>query len=107
MRVFVAVWPPESVVATVVSLLRPELPAVRWTTRDQWHVTLRFLGAVDSATVVVDALTPALRGFGRVPVALGPATRRLGSGVLCVPVSGLGALADAVVAATADVGGAP
>src|SRR4051812_15486909 len=107
MRLFVAVWPPEPVVATIAALPRLEHGGIRWTTRDQWHITLRFLGSVDSPDDVIGALAPALAGFGSVDVALGPATRRLGSGVLCVPVSGFESLAAAVVAATADIGAPP
>ena len=52
MRLFVAVWPPDDVIDVLADLPRPEVAGVRWTTRGQWHVTLRFLGHV--ATVDVD-----------------------------------------------------
>jgi 2'-5' RNA ligase len=34
------------VVAQLAALDRPTRPGIRWTTEDQWHVTLRFLGEV-------------------------------------------------------------
>lgn len=104
-RLFVAVWPPAEVLDLVASLPRPQRPGVRWTTRDQWHVTLRFLGTVEDAAPVVDAL----RGAGGEPTeaVLRPAVRRLGRGVVCVDVAGLDAVAAAVVQATAGFGRPP
>ena len=68
---------------------------MRWTPSANLHVTLRFLGqaSVDEAAAALSAL--------RAPTAvavLGPATRRLGRGVLMVPVAGLDAVAAAVEA---------
>lgn len=85
-------------------LPRPPQSGVRWTTRDQWHVTLRFLGDADESVVSraledVDAPVAEAR--------LGPGARRLGRGVLCVPVAGLDALATAVIDATRSVGRPP
>ena len=99
-----AVWPPDDVLAMLEGIPRPTLPGVRWTSRGQWHVTLRFLGDVD-----VDAVSAALEDV-RVEAAeadLAPRTQRLGRGVLCVHVNGLEHLADAVVAATAGLGRPP
>ena len=70
---------------------RPSVPGVRWTTPEQWHVTLRFLG---SAPFDLSAVRewPAVR-----PVAvMRPAAERLGRDVLCLPVDGLDSLAAAV-----------
>lgn len=50
LRLFVAVVPPPLVLddlAAVTASLRRRQPQLRWTRRDQWHVTLAFLGAVD------------------------------------------------------------
>ena len=102
MRLFVAVWPSPEVVASLRALPRPEVPRLRWTNEDQWHVTLRFLGDADEGEA-----TAALRRlrFGSRPVAeAGPAVGRFGNTVLYVPVAGLDELAAAAVAATADVG---
>jgi 2'-5' RNA ligase len=109
-RLFVAVWPSADVVDALADLPRPEVSGVRWTTRGQWHVTLRFLGQV--AGDDLDGVTDA---FGRIDVSsaglvtaeLGPATACLGRGVLQVPVQGLDELARVTVEATAGVGQPP
>lgn len=104
-RLFVAVWPPPGVVATLAALPRPVVPGVRWTTPDQWHVTLRFLGDAEPGPAL-DALV-AIEPPGPAVAGVGPATGRLGRRVLHVPVSGLEVLAAATVAATAGVGRPP
>jgi 2'-5' RNA ligase len=93
-RLFVALWPPDEVVAALRELPRDPQPDVRWTTEDQWHVTLRFLGSVDDVDGVVRALA-AVR-HPAVDVELGPATARLGPGVVMVPASGADSLAAAL-----------
>jgi 2'-5' RNA ligase len=94
-RLFVAVWPPPSVVEQVAALARPDLPGLRWTAPEQWHVTLTFLGSAD-----LDTTRTALRGAalpsGAVPVSLGPATGRFGHRVVHIPVTGLDEVAAAV-----------
>ena len=105
MRLFVAAWPPPPIVAALAALPRVERAGVRWTTEDQWHVTLRFLGSVDDVRPVVDALQ-SLTSCAPVDVRLGPATRRLGT-VLCVPVDGLAPIAAAVIDATRSIGEPP
>ena len=104
-RLFVAVSPPATVLDRVAALDRPEVAGVRWTDRGQWHGTLRFLGRVDDVAVAVEALA----GVRAAPAvaSLGPAVGRFGQRVLHVPVSGLDAVAAAVVAATAHVGEPP
>jgi 2'-5' RNA ligase len=104
-RLFVAVWPPDEVLDRVGALPRPDVAGLRWTRREQWHVTLRFLGHVDDATEVVRVLT-ALEASPAEAVA-GPAVGRFGRRVLHVPVGGLERLAAAVVAATAGLGRPP
>lgn len=104
-RLFVAVWPPEPVLELVAALDRPPVDGLRWTRRDQWHVTLRFLGPVADADAVVAALVgveapaPAVR--------LGPAVGRFGHRILHLPVDGLSELAAAVVDVTAGLGQPP
>lgn len=93
-RLFVAVWPPPAVVDAVAALPIDGDDAVRRATPDQLHVTLRFIGSVHHVHSVVDALRAV--EHAPVDVAVGPATRRLGPGVLMVPVRGLDALAAAL-----------
>jgi len=101
-RLFVALWPPDEVVELVRSLPRPAVPRVRWTTPEQWHVTLRFLGdaAVDDA---VGALSSVAWG-APVVARLGERVERFGRHVLVVPVGGIEGLAARVAAATAGIG---
>jgi len=104
----VAAWPPAEVAAAVAALDRPELPAVRWTREEGWHVTLRFLGGVAPGGVAgVAGALEAVRSLGPVVAEAGPATRRLGRSMLVLPVSGLGSVAAAVDDALAIVGVAP
>ncbi len=65
MRLFVAVWPPPEVVAVLASLDRPVVDGVRWTTQEQWHVTIRFLGSVESAEAAIAALATLAGAPGR------------------------------------------
>jgi 2'-5' RNA ligase len=108
-RLFVAVWPPESVVEMLLGIDRPEVASLRWTTEPQWHVTLRFLGEVDDPGPVTEALhaVPAVvrdRAMPEVRAALGPTSAWFpGRHVLQVPVAGLDALAQAVIDVTAAV----
>ena len=100
-RLFVAAALPDDVLDRIEALPRPDEPGVRWTTRPQWHVTVRFLGEAD-----LDEAIAALAGLVA-PVAvaeLGPVVSRLGRNVVCLPVAGLDELAAAVGAATAVVG---
>lgn len=135
MRLFIAVHPPENVLDQVAQLVAgfgvtgadepdssttdPDAQAawrgqrsararIRWTTRSQWHVTLRFLGDLRDPNEVVSALERAdLAAPGWVEASMGPAVERLGRGVLCVPVAGLDTLAVAVIEATAHIGQPP
>lgn len=108
-RLFVALRPPDEVLDLVEALPRPAEPGVRYTTRDQWHVTLRFLGdaEVSSAVAALDDLRA-----GPVDVVLGPRVRRLGrgssaGGVVVVPVAGVDGLAASIGRVTATIGAPP
>lgn len=64
-RLFVAVRPPDDVLGAVERATAPArrlMVGPRWTTRDQWHVTLKFLGAVEE----VEPVAAALEGAGSV-----------------------------------------
>jgi 2'-5' RNA ligase len=108
-RLFVAVWPPASLVSQLRDLERPARPGLRWTTEDQWHVTIRFLGAVDEVE------QRQLQGLlGKVATALDvfevradPAAQSLGRAVWVLPVAGLDTLAARVAEATRGVGQPP
>jgi 2'-5' RNA ligase len=107
MRLFVAVWPPEDVLDAVAALPRPAVVGVRWTRRDQWHVTLRFLGEVEEAALAdVVAAIDAL-GLPAVRATLGPAVERLNPRIVSVPVAGLDETGPAVIEATAGFGKPP
>lgn len=109
MRLFVAVWPQEEVLDVLDRLPRPDHPAVRWTPRDRWHVTLRFLGEVgeDDVPALSEAVAATAAGHSPRPVTLGPATARLSRSVLVIPVAGLDDLGRAVIHATRGFGVRP
>ncbi|MFN0089904.1 MAG: 2'-5' RNA ligase family protein [Acidimicrobiales bacterium] len=103
-RLFVAAIPPAAVLDRIEALARPAAAGLRWTTREQWHVTLRFLGTAEVAAArAALARVASASALAR----LGPVVSRLGRGVLCLPCTGLDDLAAAVVAATAEVGRPP
>ena len=56
MRAFVAVTVPPKVVDVLAAMERPAFDNLRWTTPEQWHVTLRFLGEIPDAVSVGRAL---------------------------------------------------
>ncbi len=109
-RLFVAVWPPESVLELLLGIDRPDVKGVRWTSEPQWHVTVRFLGEVEDPAPVADALRAVpgrLRAGGgtEVRAVLGPTTAWFpGRQVLQVPVAGLDVLAGEVGAVTSAWG---
>ena len=107
MRLFVAVRPPERVLDALQALVRPNVPGVRWTTREQWHVTIRFLGNVDDPESVIAALQASARALSPVEAVLGPRAAMLGRGVVQLPVAGLDEVARVVIAATASFGDPP
>jgi RNA 2',3'-cyclic 3'-phosphodiesterase len=108
-RLFVAIWPSASLTGNLRALERPPRPGLRWTTEDQWHVTLRFLGEMDTAGE--EALRARLAGIAgevsAVEATAGPRPRSLGPGVWVLPVAGLGDLAAPIAAATPDLGQPP
>ena len=103
-RLFIAAHLPDDVLDLVEALARPDEAGVRYTTRGQWHVTLRFFGDADIAEA-----TAALSTIEHEPVdvVLGPAVSKLGRFVVVIPVAGLDDLAAVVDAATGHVGEPP
>lgn len=103
-RLFVAVWPPEDVVADLTSLPRKDQRGVRFVPAENWHLTLRFLGEADP-----DVVAAALDGvmYPAATVRLGPGVDLLGDRALVLPASGLDELAATVTARTADLGERP
>jgi 2'-5' RNA ligase len=106
MRLFVAVWPDEFVLDQLAGLDRPVIEGVRWATRDQWHVTMRFFGEVEDPSPVEAALRVAASGVRSVVATAGPQVKRVGN-MLWAPVEGLESLARVVVDATASFGAPP
>jgi len=107
MRLFVAVRPPECVLDALEALVRPTIATARWTTREQWHVTVRFLGNVDDPEPVIAVLRDRVRALPGVEAVLGPRAAMLGRGVVHLPVGGLDDVASVVNAATAAFGDPP
>ncbi|WP_420623134.1 2'-5' RNA ligase family protein [Candidatus Poriferisodalis sp.] len=103
-RLFVAVWPPESVVDKLAGLARPAAPGVSWTKPHRLHITLRFLGECDQDETcsTLESTT-----FPAAQVTLGPAPERLGRGVLMLPAEGVDELAASVIEPTRFIGDPP
>jgi RNA 2',3'-cyclic 3'-phosphodiesterase len=110
MRCFVSVWPAPDVIEALGALPRPVTPGLRWSSREQWHVTLRFLGDIDTQAVTATsaALAEAADRAGAAPsLNGGPGTRFLGRSLLIWPVGGLAAVANEVERLTASIGKPP
>ncbi len=103
-RLFLAVFPPVDVVERLGELERPDVEGLRWTKREQWHITLRFFGEAEQGDV-----EDSMQGIraAATTVLLGPASRWLGGRVLALPADGLDDLAAAVRARTETIGQAP
>lgn len=100
-RLFVAVVPPPEVIDLIADLPTRALRGVRYTKRDQWHVTIKFLGQVETADALhaldqVEASTT--------QVTLGPAVTLLGTRIVILPAVGLDDLAEATATAFDGVG---
>jgi len=105
-RLFVAAWPSPAVREVLRGLVGTEVVGLRATPEERWHVTLRFLGEVDGAETVTEAVRAAVAGLEPTTASLGPATVHLG-GVFALPVAGLDELAASVTDATAHLGVPP
>jgi len=105
-RIFVAVRPPGDVADRLSALDRPVISGLRWTIRDQWHVTLRFLGPVGDLGPVRAALA-GVEGTAPAVAVVGPTVGHFGRRILHLPVDGLDSIAAGIIAATAHLGCPP
>ncbi|MDA3041164.1 MAG: RNA 2',3'-cyclic phosphodiesterase [Actinomycetota bacterium] len=103
-RLFLAIWPPEDVIAELISLPRKTQRGVRFIPPDNWHITLRFLGEAQISDVV-DAMDDL--DLPETVARLGPGVDALDERALIVPVTGLDALAECVNDATRHLGDPP
>jgi 2'-5' RNA ligase len=94
MRLFVGVWPTEEVCDAIAAL--PRRAGVRWTRREQWHVTLRFLGEVDDPTEWSERIRTVAAQHPSRTITLGPKTTMLGRENLVVPAAGVDDVAAAL-----------
>ena len=72
-RAFLAVVPPDPVLDALEERLHPLRagePQLRWLPRNQWHLTVQFLGAVGDDDTLTTALSDALTGVVPFPVRL-------------------------------------
>lgn len=100
-RLFIAVWPPDHVIAQMTDIEQPKDQGVRWVPMENRHVTLHFLGEADPDEVVaaLDRIDlPAARAT------FGPAFDALAEHSLVIPVDGVDELAAAVRRAVAPLG---
>lgn len=90
-RLFIGIRPPDPVILAIEQHLGPrrtQRDILRWSRREQWHVTLRFLGMTDEARSVALAMAAATArisqfsmqfgGFGAFPSPMRASTVWLG-----------------------------
>jgi RNA 2',3'-cyclic 3'-phosphodiesterase len=80
---------------------------IRWQTRPQWHVTLRFIGEAEDPAPFTGAMEEAVASAGPATARLGPEVTLLGRHVVCAPATGLDTLATRMDAAVAALGRPP
>lgn len=103
-RLFLALWPPADVVDMLMAVPRKDQRGVRFVRPDNWHITLRFLGAADESAV---AAAMAAVDLPAATARLGPAVDVFAERVLVIPVNGIDELAQAVIGGTARLGEHP
>jgi 2'-5' RNA ligase len=94
MRLFIGVWPPGEVLDAIEAL--PRAAGTRWTLREQWHVTLRFLGEIEDPAPWAERVEEVAAQFSARTVTLGPNTKMLGRENLVLPATGLDDVAAAL-----------
>lgn len=75
MRLFVAAGLDEGVrgaIAAGIERFPLSDPPWRWVSRDNWHITLKFIGEASDAGAIADALTPVAAAHAGFDLALGP-----------------------------------
>ena len=100
-RLFVAVVPPPEVIDVISDLPTEPQRGVRFTSRANWHITLRFLGECERSEAL--AALESLQAKSATAT-LGPEVTLLGSRIVMLPIAGLDGLADATTAAFEGVG---
>ncbi len=103
-RLFVCLWPPDHVGEALAGLHRKDQVGARFVRPENWHVTLRFVGAADPHAVAA-ALDTAR--FAPTAVRLAPSIDVGGQRTLFVPAAGADELAAEVVRATRGLGDQP
>jgi RNA 2',3'-cyclic 3'-phosphodiesterase len=103
-RLFVGVWPSAEVVDMLAALPR-EPSELRWTVREQWHVTLRFLGRAEIAPAI--AALEHLRHEPACTATVAGDAVRLGRGAVVLRVDGLVPLAARTSRAFDGIGRPP
>jgi 2'-5' RNA ligase len=101
-KLFVGAWLPPKVQEALAAYPRPSMTDVRWSTPEQWLVSLRPLGDVltPKVSAVADALRFELDGAPKAKVAFGPVFRE---GWLMAEVTGLAELVEVVFEATLEL----
>ena len=66
-HLFVAAWPTDEVIQELAAIPQPIEPGVRWIPRQNWHITLRYIGDADPDARATPA--EALVTLGRAPTA--------------------------------------
>ncbi|MEQ1699252.1 MAG: RNA 2',3'-cyclic phosphodiesterase [Ilumatobacteraceae bacterium] len=103
-RLFVALRLPPDIARRLETIPRPSQDGVHYTSPENWHITLRFLGE-ENPTRVAQALSGLQSRSLRVK--LGPVLSPLGVRVVVVPAAGLEGLAAEIAKLTADLGSHP
>lgn len=103
-RLFVAAFPTPEIADVLAAIPTDDSSGVRMVPPENWHVTLRFLGDADTATVI-ERLRATATPFAEAE--MGPHLEHLGPRQVVAPVAGVDHLAASVTRATADLGDPP
>lgn len=101
---FVAIFPPEDVKATLAQLSARSADQARWITPDYLHITLRFFGDAPRSPIIERLTNLELSASS---VRIGPATSPWGPRTFVLPVHGVDHLSAQISQGTSDLGLAP